>query len=138
MSDEKVRTDGPVAGGDTLPGGATDPGATVAVPDGGPGPVPDPTATPGAGRPAKPGRTRISGVWIGLIFSALVLLFLLIFILQNLDPARIYFLGGTGTLPTGVALLLAALAGVLLVAIPGTARIVQLRRQARKDRKRVV
>jgi uncharacterized integral membrane protein len=35
-------------------------------------------------------------------------------------------------LPSGVALLLAAIAGVLLGAIPGSLRILQLRRAARR------
>ncbi len=76
-------------------------------------------------------------MWVGLILSAVVLLFLLIFILQNNEPVRISFLGASGTLPTGVALLLAAIAGVLLVAIPGTGRILQLRRAARRGAGRV-
>lgn len=80
----------------------------------------------------KVGRTRMGGLWAGLILSALVLIFLLIFILQNGAPVDISFLGWTGTLPTGVALLLAAVAGLLLVAIPGSARILQLRRAARR------
>lgn len=87
-------------------------------------PTVDPAVDP------KLGRTRFSGLWIGLIFSTLVLIFLLIFILQNLELVRIEFLGASGTLPAGVALLLAAIAGVLLVAIPGTGRILQLRRAA--------
>ncbi|GEL17814.1 LapA family protein [Pseudonocardia asaccharolytica] len=97
-------------------------------------PVPaEPPPRTGESAPAaKPRRTRVSGMWVGLILSALVLLFLLIFILQNLGPIQINFLGASGTLPTGVALLLAAIAGVLLVAIPGTGRIVQLRRAARR------
>jgi uncharacterized integral membrane protein len=56
-----------------------------------------------------------------------VLLFLLIFILQNGQRAEVSFLGAHGHLPMGVALLLAAIFGVLLVALPGTARIIQLR-----------
>jgi lipopolysaccharide assembly protein A len=84
--------------------------------------------------PPAPARqhSRTSGLWVGLILSAVVLLFLLIFILQNLEPVRIQFLGLDGTLPTGVALLLGAIAGILLVAIPGSARIVQLRRAAKR------
>ncbi|GAA1829773.1 hypothetical protein GCM10009836_04590 [Pseudonocardia ailaonensis] len=132
MSEEQVRTDGPATG----PGDPADPGATVALPQDPPTTTPPPHTSPK--RPAPAPHSRISGVWVGLIFSALVLLFLLIFILQNMGAVQIYFLGGSGTLPTGVALLLAAIAGVLLVAIPGTARIVQLRRQARKGRKRAV
>jgi lipopolysaccharide assembly protein A len=42
------------------------------------------------------------------------------------------FLGAHGHLPMGVALLLAAVFGVLLVALPGTARIIQLRMSGRR------
>lgn len=76
-------------------------------------------------------RTRVSGVWIGLIVAAVVMVFLLIFILQNQESADIDFLGFHFSLPLGVALLMAALSGVVIVAIPGVARIVQLRRKLR-------
>jgi hypothetical protein len=56
------------------------------------------------------------------------LLLLLVFILQNGNPVQISFFALEGVLPVGVALLLAAIAGVLLVAIPGSLRIMQLRR----------
>ena len=78
-------------------------------------------------------RSRTGILWTGLILSALVLLFLLIFILQNSTPVQINFLGLSGTLPVGVALLLAAIAGLLLVAIPGGLRILQLRRAAHRE-----
>ncbi|MGD9989436.1 lipopolysaccharide assembly protein LapA domain-containing protein [Pseudonocardia sp.] len=84
--------------------------------------------------PEAPPRSRLAGLWIGLILSALVLLLLLVFILQNLGQVQIRFLGLDGNLPTGVALLFAAVAGVLLVAIPGSLRILQLRRAARRAR----
>ena len=71
-------------------------------------------------------------LWVGAIPPAIVLIFLLIFILQNNVPVQINFLGVSGTLPTGVALLFAAIAGLLLVAIPGGLRILQLRRAARR------
>ena len=77
-------------------------------------------------------RSRTGMLWTGLILSALVLLVLLVFILQNSTPVQINFLGTSGTLPVGVALLLAAIAGLLLVAIPGGLRILQLRRAARR------
>ena len=86
------------------------------------------SAEPSAG----PGRSGAGALWVGLVVSAIVLILLLIFVLQNSAPARIAFLGWDGTLPTGVALLLAAVGGVLLVALPGSLRIVQLRRQARR------
>jgi putative membrane protein len=85
----------------------------------------------GKGQETASLRSRTSGVWVGLILSAVVLLFLLIFILQNPTPVQIVFLTWTGALPTGIALLFAAIAGVLLVALPGAARMLQLRRAAR-------
>ena len=77
-------------------------------------------------------RTRISGVWVAVIVAVIVLIFLLVFILQNLASATVQFLGAAGTLPLGVAMLLAAVAGALLVALVGTARVLQLRRHARR------
>ena len=95
------------------------------------GPVPtDPAPSGGAGSALRHSRT--GGLWVGLILSALVLLLLLVFILQNGDPVQISFFALEGVLPTGVALLLAAIAGILLVAIPGSIRILQLRRAARR------
>ena len=109
---------------------ATDPnGTTVAVPSD-PDTAPVPT-TPVRRDPVVT-RTRTGGLWTGLILSAVVGIFLLVFILQNNTPIQINFLGLSGTLPTGVALLLAAIAGLLLVAIPGGLRILQLRRAAKR------
>lgn len=110
---------------------ATDPRMRAVDPDTGHG---DPPTGPVRTTPGDAGieRTRTGGLWVGLILSAVVLVVLLVFILQNLDPVRIQFLGLVGQLPTGVALLLAAVAGLLLVAIPGGLRILQLRRLARR------
>ena len=69
-----------------------------------------------------------------LVF-ALVLLLLLIFILENGNKVEISYFGAHGHLPLGVALLMAAVLGILLVVIPGTARIVQLRMTARRHRR---
>jgi uncharacterized integral membrane protein len=77
-------------------------------------------------------RTRISGTWVAIVVAAIVLVFLLVFILQNQDNATVSFLGFSGTLPLGVALLFATIAGALLVALVGTARILQLRRRVRR------
>jgi uncharacterized integral membrane protein len=126
----------------------TDPGMRVAVPAEQPTgpvavpPVPgssDPSGTVATGTAPTTGtgtaevrRSRTGGLWVGLILSALVLLLLLVFILQNGEPVQISFFALEGVLPTGVALLLAAIAGILLVAIPGSIRILQLRRAARR------
>ena len=79
--------------------------------------------------------TRISGLWFAVAFFAVVLLFLLIFILQNGKAADISYLGMHGHLPLGVALLLAAVCGVLLTILAAAARISQLRTVARRHRR---
>lgn len=94
---------------------------------------PDPTPTSPGGESGRSGtrskvpRSRMGAVWVALLMAAFVLLLLLVFILQNGQRAEVSFLGAHGHLPMGVALLLAAVFGILLVALPGTARIVQLR-----------
>jgi uncharacterized integral membrane protein len=80
-------------------------------------------------------RSRVGGLWVTAVAFALVLLLLLIFILENGQRAEVSFFGAHGHLPMGVALLLAAVFGVLLVAVPGTARIVQLRLLGRRPRR---
>jgi uncharacterized integral membrane protein len=98
-----------------------------------PGPDAPTAAMPTGTRPAPGVRhSRAGGLWTGLIASAVVLILLLVFILQNGAPVVINFLGFSGALPTGVALLFAAVAGLLLVAIPGGLRMLQLRRAARR------
>jgi uncharacterized integral membrane protein len=88
--------------------------------------------------PAKKLRpTRVSGTWVAVIIALLVLTFLLIFILQNLDTAAVHFLGVSAVLPLAVAMLFSAIAGALLVALVGGARILQLRKETKKARKTV-
>jgi lipopolysaccharide assembly protein A len=77
----------------------------------------------------------MGGAWTGLALAVVVLIFLLVFILENGKQVSISYLGAHGHLPLGVALLFAAVAGALLVMIPGTGRILQLRRTARRHRK---
>jgi lipopolysaccharide assembly protein A len=95
--------------------------------------APAPAATQPAQHVVK--RTRIGTVWVAAGLFALVLLLLLIFILENGQRVSIGYLGAHGHLPLGVALLLAAVLGVLLVVIPGTGRIIQLRMTARRHRR---
>jgi uncharacterized integral membrane protein len=76
----------------------------------------------------------MGGWWVASALFALMLLLLLIFILENGQRANIGFFGAHGHLPLGIALLLAAILGVLLVVIPGTGRIIQLRMLARRHR----
>ena len=69
-------------------------------------------------------RTRIGGIWVAFARFALVLL--LFFVLENDKSVPIGYFGAHRHVPLGVALLLAAVFCVLLVVIPGTARIIQL------------
>ncbi len=94
------------------------------------------TATEGAGAapqvPARPPRTKVSTAFSGFVAGAIVLILLLIFILENTQSVRISFLGAGGHVAIGVALLLAAVGGALVVGILGAARIGQVRRHAKR------
>ena len=58
----------------------------------------------------------------------------MIFIIQNARAVNISFLGAHLHLSLAVALLLAAVAGAVVMAAAGTARITQLRRIMRRNR----
>jgi putative membrane protein len=70
-----------------------------------------------------------------LIAGTAVLAVVLIFIIQNTHAVNISFLGAHLHLSLAVALLLAAIAGALMMAAAGTARITQLRRIMRRSRR---
>ncbi|MET7991336.1 lipopolysaccharide assembly protein LapA domain-containing protein [Amycolatopsis sp. NPDC005232] len=98
-------------------------------------PIPtDPTTT---SPPTKPGKrpTRVSGAWIAAVVAIVLLAFLLVFILQNLDSVTVHFLGMSGSLPIGIAMLLAALGGMVVIALVAGARIMQLKKAGRRARK---
>jgi lipopolysaccharide assembly protein A len=97
--------------------------------------APEPAAPPQAPPSLKIKRTRTSGLWVAVGFFAVVLLLLLIFILQNGATVQVSYMGAHGHLPLGVALLLSAVCGVLLVILAGAARISQLRTVARRHRR---
>ncbi|MFI5079978.1 MAG: lipopolysaccharide assembly protein LapA domain-containing protein [Streptosporangiales bacterium] len=94
-----------------------------------------PPAAPQAPRTGRP-HTRISGLRTGLIAGFAILIVVMIFIIQNTHAVNISFLGAHLHLSLAVALLLAAIAGALLMAAAGTARITQLRRIMRRDRRK--
>ena len=89
-------------------------------------------------RPVPSGKvrpTRISGTWVAVIAGLLVLAVLLVFILQNLDSVTVRFFGAEGSLPLAIAMLFSAIGGAALVALIGGARILQLRKHARRSRR---
>jgi lipopolysaccharide assembly protein A len=102
--------------------------------------VPPPSAngsTPSAPQPPRRRRshTRISGMRTWLIVGVLALIVVMIFIIQNAHAVNISFLGAHLRLSLAVALFLAAIAGALVMAAAGTARITQLRQIMRRDRR---
>lgn len=76
--------------------------------------------------------TKTAAAWWALIAGSLTLIVLLIFITQNLDEATIHFFGWHWNTPVGIAFLVAAIAGSLITVMTGAARMVQLRRAAKK------
>jgi lipopolysaccharide assembly protein A len=98
------------------------------------GTSPPPPAAPPPATPPRM-RTRISGIRTGLIAGFVGLIVVIIFIIQNAHAVNISFFGAHLHLSLAVALLLAAIAGALLMAAVGTARITQLRRIMRRDRR---
>ncbi len=125
-----------------------DPGAPASEPTG--APASEPSAVSATPPPASPlhnappttepspaaaiPRTKTGIAFGSLIAGAIVLILLLVFILENTQSIKISFFGVSGDLPLGVALLLAAIGGGLLVGVVGTARIIQLRRHVRRRR----
>lgn len=60
------------------------------------------------------------------------LIVLLIFVVQNTTSVRLGFLGWHFALPIGVAILVAAVVGLLVMAVAGGIRIIQLRQAFNK------
>ncbi|RAX47333.1 DUF1049 domain-containing protein [Arthrobacter sp. AQ5-05] len=88
------------------------------------GPAPSPA-------PAAPvGGTRAAVIWTSTVVAVAVLILLVIFMVQNQDQVAVYFLGFQGQLALGVAMLIAAVGGAVVVSIAGAVRIIQLRARA--------
>ena len=105
-------------------------------------PAPPTEASAGQVNPAHPSsqpRQRVSGtrtgrVWVGVCAAALITIALIIFMIQNTHTVQVTFLGLTGSTPLALMLLIAAVGGILLTLILGSARILQLRRTVRTRR----
>lgn len=117
-------------GGEPSGGPAGPPAGPEPTPEPAPEPTPDPRPSPSP--PAAMRRTRLGGLWMVAAFGAVILVLLLVFILQNGQRVEIHLYGAHWNAPLGVALLMAAALGVLLVVVPGGGRIIQLKRAARR------
>jgi uncharacterized integral membrane protein len=82
------------------------------------------------------GRSRAGTVWVAAISVAIVVIALIVFIAQNSQKVTIHFVGFHGHASLALALLVAAVGGILLVAIPGSTRILQLRHTVKKQLRR--
>lgn len=93
------------------------------------------STTPDPGPEVETRAGRTAGVWIALILGAIVLVALLIFVIQNNVSAQFQYFGAEFSLPLGVAMLLAAIAGALVMALVGSVRMIQMSLTIRKQRK---
>ena len=113
-------------------------------------PVGDPASGVNEAHHGEPGSDRVlkskttvpdsaagpfGSAWVGLVLGALVTILLLIFIAQNTTATDVQYLGLHFSLPLGVLILFAAIAGALIMALFAGFRILQLRMRARKARK---
>jgi uncharacterized integral membrane protein len=96
-------------------------------------PVAGQKPSPGLDRKGRVRRTRVSEVWVGFIAAALFMILLVVFIAQNSRAVTIHFFGWHGQFSLALTILLTAVIGILLVAIPGSIRILQLRRALLKN-----
>lgn len=84
---------------------------------------------------AKVDRTRTAATWVGICVAVLMFVVLVVFMLQNTGSVSVSFLWLDGSLPLGLALLIAGVGVGILVSIVGTARIAQLRRRIPRRRR---
>jgi uncharacterized integral membrane protein len=80
--------------------------------------------------------SRAGATWVALVGVGVLLVLLVIFILQNTQSVQVSYLGFDGRAPLAVCLIVAAAAGILLTALAGTLRILQLRHRVRRETRR--
>lgn len=110
-------------------------------------PLDGPSATPAAGdlpdagtKPAgtgAPKQTLAGRVWVALAVAAILLVLMIIFIAENTKSITISFLGAHGHISEALALLLAVVVGIVICLLVGTARILQLSLEVRKQKRTV-
>ena len=83
-------------------------------------------------------KSRMAVVWASLFVGVILMILLLVFIIQNNVSTKFDYFTWQFSLPLGVAMLLAALAGALIRALVGSVRMIQMRwelHKYRRDRK---
>lgn len=83
-----------------------------------------------------PRATNAGRVWVAIGIATVLLILLIIFIAENSSSVTVSFLGAHGRISLALALLIAAVVGAVVTLLAGTARILQLRLEVRRRRKR--
>lgn len=83
-----------------------------------------------------PRATNAGRLWIAIGVAIVLLILLIIFIAENSGSVTISFLGAHGHISLALALLIAAVVGAAVTLLAGTARILQLRLEARRNGRR--
>jgi uncharacterized integral membrane protein len=65
-----------------------------------------------------------------------LIVLLIIFIAENSGSVTVSFLGAHGKISLGLAMLIAAVVGAVVTLLVGTTRILQLRREVRRNMRR--
>ncbi|HET9075124.1 MAG TPA: LapA family protein [Solirubrobacteraceae bacterium] len=100
-------------------------------------PVPAGAAGSRLGRRERAPRQTLAGrVWVAIAVAAVLLVLLIIFIAENSQRVTVSFLGAHGHISEALALLIAVVVGIAITLLVGSARIVQLSRQVRRERRR--
>ncbi|WP_349293712.1 LapA family protein [Corynebacterium suedekumii] len=82
-------------------------------------------------------KSSVAGsTWAALIIGALLLILLLIFILQNQQSVELNLFAWSFAFPAGIGYLFSAITGALIMALVGGVRMLELRRQVRRQRRR--
>jgi len=76
--------------------------------------------------------TRAGAAWVGVGAASVLAVLVIIFLVENTHRVQVSFLGMSTSTSLALMLLIAAVGGVLLTVVLGTARIVQLRRIIRR------
>ena len=93
----------------------------------------DAGTTEPATAPQKAQGSFAASTWAALIVGFLLLIVLIIFIMQNQQEVPMNFLGWSGQFPAGIAYLMFTIGGALIMALVGVWRMLELRRQLRKQ-----
>jgi uncharacterized integral membrane protein len=86
---------------------------------------------------AAPKQTLAGRVWVALAVAAVLLVLVIIFIAENTKSITISFLGAHGHISEALALLLAVVVGIVITLLVGTARILQLSLEVRRQKRTV-